>query len=82
MLRKWLTAALLSLGLFSPLALTGSTQAFDRYDNHRHDHHTFRVYVRDCDREPWRFAGSYHHRDEAWRVARSYRVQGFEADVR
>jgi hypothetical protein len=81
MFRKILIAAVASLSLLSPFALPTETQAYDR--NHRENHHhEFRVYFRECNRDAWRFAGTYRNREEAWRVAHRYQERGFETSVR
>lgn len=77
MFRKILIAVVASLSLLSPLALPMPTQA---HEIHRHN--DYRVYFRDCSREPWRFAGEYRHREEALRAAHHLRERGFEAYVR
>ena len=78
MFRKILIAAAASLSLLSPLALPAQSEA---HEVNVHVH-AYRVYVRDCSREPWRYFRSYHCREDAVHAAHHLRARGFEVFVR
>lgn len=79
MFRKILIAAVLSLGSFAPFAMPAPTEAHDVVVRR---HHRYEVFYRQCDHEPWRCAGSYYSREDAFREVRHLRHRGFEAIVR
>ena len=78
MVRKILIAGIASLSLLSPLTLPAQSEA---HEVHVHVH-AFRVYVRDCSREPWHFYGTYRHRDDAVHAVRHLHARGVEAYIR
>ena len=78
MFRKILIATVASLSLLSPFALPVVTEAREAVAHH----HTYRVYYRSCGAEPWRFAGTYRFRQDAFREVRHLRTHGFEAVIR
>ena len=85
MFRKILIAVVASLSLLSPLALPASTEAREvrRVEVREvHRNQDFRVYVRGCNREAWRFSGEYRCREDAFRAAQHLRERGLEAFVR
>ncbi len=78
MFRKILIAVVASLSLLSPLALPAPSEAHE-VQVHVHG---FRVYVRDCSREPWRFYGSYRCREDALHAVRHLHARGVEVLIR
>jgi hypothetical protein len=77
MFRKILIAVVASLSCLAPLALPAESQAHEF-----HRRFEYRVYIRGCAREPWRFGGEYHSRAAAFHAAQSFRARGFETSVR
>src|SRR4051812_33556168 len=71
MFRKILFAGIATLGLLSPLAITGATEAREV-----HRRCEYRVYYRECNREPWRRGGEYHNRQTAERTAHRLQHRG------
>jgi hypothetical protein len=84
MFRNVLLASVASLGLLSPLAVTGAdAHDFDRGFRHEHRHvRAFRVYYQDPCRPGWEFAGTFPYYREAERCAEQYRCRGFAISIR
>ena len=78
MFRKILIAGITSLSLLSPLALPTQSEAREVQVHV----HAFRVYVRDCNREPWHFYGTYRCREDAVHAVRHLHARGVEAYIR
>jgi hypothetical protein len=81
MLRKLLLGSVAAFGLSAPFVAAGSADAHEFHRGYRHGHEV-RVYFRDACAPGWSFAGRFHSRREAERVAESYRCRGFEVFIR
>ncbi len=85
MFRKFLVAGVATLGLLSPLAVTGANaRERDRHEgrHERREEREFRVYYREHCEPCWRCAGEYCRRCEAERAADQFRREGFEVAIR
>jgi hypothetical protein len=81
MFRNLLLATVASLGLVSPLALTGNAGAHEYRHEYRH-RHAYRVYYHDPGRPGWFFAGTCVGHHAALRLAEPFRCRGFEISIR
>ncbi|MSQ94214.1 MAG: hypothetical protein EXR98_06620 [Gemmataceae bacterium] len=81
MFRKILIALVASLGCISPFAIAAQTEA-NYIVVHRHHHHRYHVYYRNCSHEAWRCAGSFGCHDDAFREVHILRHRGFEVVLR
>jgi hypothetical protein len=79
MFRKTLYAAVASLGVLSPLAVSAPADAHEYHHRHHREYH---VYYRGCWRDPSRCAGEFHYFNRARCVADEYRARGFEVYIR
>jgi hypothetical protein len=82
MFHKLTLAAVAALSLLTPLALPAPVQArHDVHTRHIPQRHHYHVMYRACQREPWVCYGTYTCHEDAHRVARSLRHQGYTARV-
>jgi hypothetical protein len=79
MFRKFLLAGVAGLALLTPLAMTAPVQAaHPPFSAH---HCSYHVMYRSCGRDPWVCYATYAGHDEAYRVARHLRHQGYQTRV-
>jgi hypothetical protein len=78
MLRKILYAAVASVSLLAPLAV--STPVAEAREIHRRA--DFRVYSRSCGAERWRCTGTYSCRSDAVRAMHRLQHRGYQAYCR